>query len=363
MPQESWFKFYGRPETVMTDPEGCFRERLFREWLASKNVKWDPQPAEAARRIGILDKVLDVLKNAATRAARRAPEDTSCEALFDDCTEAHNELHRRRDYSPFQLLIGRSPPGLPLDGDKQLGEVSASLTTGEWCWFWRSRAHLHRRTKASRQFKEGAFLGPARVLLQERERKGDDLKYKAVVWIGDGDQLVRCSSTHLPPVSTAEQTLCSLRDGEAQTFQQVVQELPKRNFVDLVGQSSPVEEDFEEPMNVASSDNELHEDFLSGDEFSSAPEIAPTEPDDSEVLKDPQMTVKHGQHQHMQRHQRQRHQNLQKHHLRPKSIRVHPPHIHPPYNSHRRRSRQQHHRQTHHRRQTYLQSQCLSLEQ
>ena len=118
MLQESWFKFYGRPETVMTDLEGCFRERLFREWLASKNVRWDPQPAEAAWRIGILDKVLDVLKNAATRAVRRAPEDTSCEALFDDCTEAHNELHRRRGYSPFQLLIG--PPGLPLDGDKQL---------------------------------------------------------------------------------------------------------------------------------------------------------------------------------------------------------------------------------------------------
>ena len=36
MLHESWFKFYGRPETVMTDPEGCFRERLFREWLASK---------------------------------------------------------------------------------------------------------------------------------------------------------------------------------------------------------------------------------------------------------------------------------------------------------------------------------------
>ena len=129
MLQESWFKFYGRPETVMTDPEGCFRDRLFRERLASKNVKWDPQPAEAPWRIGILDKVLDVLKNAATRAARRAPEDTSCEALFDDCTEAHNELHRRKGYSPFQLLIGRSPPGLPLDGDKQLGELCASLTS------------------------------------------------------------------------------------------------------------------------------------------------------------------------------------------------------------------------------------------
>ena len=95
-------------------------------------------------------------------------------------------------------------------------------SSGEWCWFWRSRAHLHRRTKASRQFKEGAFLGPARVLLQQRERKRDDIKYKTVVWNVDGDQLVRCSSAHLRPVSTAEQTLCSLRDGEARTFQQVV---------------------------------------------------------------------------------------------------------------------------------------------
>ena len=124
------------------------------------------------------------------------------------------------------------------------------MVIGEWCWFWRSRAHLHRRTKASRQFKEGAFLGPARVLLQERERKSDNIKNKAVVWIVDGDQLVLCSSAHLRPVSTAEQTLCSLRDGEARTFQHVVRELPKRNFVDLVGQPSPVEEDFEEPMDV-----------------------------------------------------------------------------------------------------------------
>ena len=73
------------------------------------------------------------------------------------------------------------------------------------------------------------------------ERKADGIMYKAVVWIVDGDQLVRCSSAHLRLVSTAEQTLCSLRDGEARTFQQVVRELPKRNFVDLVGQPSPIE--------------------------------------------------------------------------------------------------------------------------
>ena len=62
-----------------------------------------------------------------------------------------------------------------------------------------------------------------------------------------------------------------------------MQELPKRNFVDLVGQPTPAEEDFEEPMDVASSDEELHEDFFSGEEFASGP-------DESEVPKDPQMT-------------------------------------------------------------------------
>ena len=136
-----------------------------------------------------------------------------------------------------------------------------SMVIGRMVLVLALRAHLHRRTKSSRQFKEGAFLGPARVLLQERERKADDIKYKAVVWIVDGDQLVRCSSAHLRPVSTAEQTLCSLRDGEARTFQQVVRELPKRNFVDLVGQPSPIEEDFEERMDVTYSDEELPEDF------------------------------------------------------------------------------------------------------
>ena len=53
--------------------------------------------------------------------------------------------------------------------------------------------------------------------------------------------------------------------------------------MDLVGQPSPVEEDFEEPMDVASSNNELHEDFVSSDEFASAP-------DDSGVPKVPQMS-------------------------------------------------------------------------
>ena len=82
---------------VMTDLEGCFGEELFREWLASKKVRWNPQLGEAVWRVGVLVTVLDVEKYA-TRAARRAPHDTSCQDIFDKCTEAHNELHWRRGY-------------------------------------------------------------------------------------------------------------------------------------------------------------------------------------------------------------------------------------------------------------------------
>ena len=204
-------------------------------------------------------------------------------------------------------------------------------------------------------------MGPARVLLQKRERKGDDVKYKAVVWFVDGDQLVRCSSSHLRPVSTAEQTPCSLRDGEAQTFQQVVQELPKRNFVDLVGQPSPVEEELEEPMNVASGDNELHEDFLSGDEFASAPE-------DSEVPKDPQMPNQTRSASSYAKTPATMSPESTEAPFIPKveqsSSTARPSVTRPPTvpHSHRHRNHQQYHRQPHHHIWNCLQSQCLSLE-
>ena len=127
-----------------------------REWLASKNVRMDPQPREAAWRIGVLDKVLDVIKNTATRAARR-------EDNFDNCSAAHNELHRRRWCSLFQLLMGRSPLGLPLEDEKELWEISASLTTDV-----RRRLHIQRECYKSYLDEElGLSTGTTRNTLVE----------------------------------------------------------------------------------------------------------------------------------------------------------------------------------------------------
>ena len=40
---------------------------------------------------------------------------------------------------------------------------------------------------------DGVFLGPARVLLQERETTAEGVRVKGVVWITKGTSLVRCA--------------------------------------------------------------------------------------------------------------------------------------------------------------------------
>ena len=45
---------------------------------------------------------------------------------------------------------------------------------GEWCWYWRSGEHKGSRTKG------GVFLGPARVLIQERETTAEGVRMKVL---------------------------------------------------------------------------------------------------------------------------------------------------------------------------------------
>ena len=68
---------------------------------------------------------------------------------------------------------------------------------------------------------------------------------KAIAWIVDGDQLIRCYTAHMRPLTKAEQKLCSLHDGQTTSFHECVRHLPRRNCIDLSGQSAP-HSDFEE---------------------------------------------------------------------------------------------------------------------
>ena len=47
-------------------------------------------------------------KQSAIREARRTPDSVTIQEIFDDCTTAHNDLHRNRGFSPWQLLLGKN---------------------------------------------------------------------------------------------------------------------------------------------------------------------------------------------------------------------------------------------------------------
>ena len=81
------------------------------------------------------------------------------------------------------------------------------------------------------------FLGPARVLLQERETTAEGVRVKGVFWITEGTSLVRCAVQHLRSLSESQKILCNIADTEAISFQDFVRRLPHRTFLDLTTQS------------------------------------------------------------------------------------------------------------------------------
>ena len=94
--------------------------------------------------------------------------------------------------------------------------------------------------------KGGVFLGPARVLLQERETTAEGVRMKGVVWITEGTSLVRCVVQRLRSLVESEKRLCNIADTEAISFQDLVRRLPHSPFLDLTTQTDAPDEVREE---------------------------------------------------------------------------------------------------------------------
>ena len=84
--------------------------------------------------------------------------------------------------------------------------------------------------------KGGVFLGPARVLIQERETTAEGVRMKGVVWITEGT-LVRCAVQHLRSLSESEKRWCSIADTEAMSFQDLARRLPHSTYLGLTTQT------------------------------------------------------------------------------------------------------------------------------
>ena len=66
-------------------------------------------------------------KQAAIRVARRSPDSVTIQEIFDDCTTAHNGFHRYRGFSPWQLLLGKTPSDKSICENPDLAQCNVEV--------------------------------------------------------------------------------------------------------------------------------------------------------------------------------------------------------------------------------------------
>ena len=125
-PLDHWVKYYGKPDSVRTDPEGAFRDQGFRRGLAAKSIRLDIDPGEVSWKTGVLGKTLETIKQSEIRVARRTPGSVTIQEIFDECT-GHNNLYRSRGFSPWQLLLGKTPTDKSVCENPDLAQCSVEV--------------------------------------------------------------------------------------------------------------------------------------------------------------------------------------------------------------------------------------------
>ena len=67
------------------------------------------------------------MKQSAIRVARRTPDSVTIQQVFDECTTAHNDKHRNRGFSPWQLLLGKTPTDKSVCENPDLAQCSVEV--------------------------------------------------------------------------------------------------------------------------------------------------------------------------------------------------------------------------------------------
>ena len=129
------------------------------------------------------------------------------------------------------------------------GRGPTKSVAGERCWYWREKP----RGKASaveRNKYQGRLYGPATVLYQQRRVDPDRgiNKRHGIVWVVDGDRLIRCSPAHLRVMEGCEKMLEAVRDTERQAFAKAYRMLGDGTFEDLTETPEPPGQSFEDPV-------------------------------------------------------------------------------------------------------------------
>ena len=68
--------------------------------------------------------------------------------------------------------------------------------SSDWVWYWGSTKH----SRQTAHTQGGRFLGPARVLLQEREQTEEEVRHHSVVWAVHGGRRLRMAPGTASPI-------------------------------------------------------------------------------------------------------------------------------------------------------------------
>ena len=157
--QNHWMNYCGKAIIFRTDPEGALRDKGFRLGLAAKSIR-----LECSGKYWIaLNRYQHVWLEEVFTVSQFKKSSTWC-------TTAHNDFHRNRGLSPWQLEeAAKRRLRVKEESYKAYIEEELSLrkrrreihqarpwrhwAAGEWCWYWRSGRHRGSRMK------DGVFLG------------------------------------------------------------------------------------------------------------------------------------------------------------------------------------------------------------
>lgn len=253
--EQGWVQYHGLPNTLRSDPEGCFRGLDLESSAKSRGVEVAPCPGEDHGQIGVVEATIGKIKEDARTFLRSQDCDPFVGIL--QMVSAHNHLDRIGGFAPSQWAYGRFPTlgNRLFEGGNEIPFHCAEAVDSDL------RANLNLRVKAEelyrrsqavfkinralnskprsysvylpgdlvyyRRFKTplsqqpshvgldqaklrlARWFGPARVLATETRSETDPPTKKpgSVVWLIAAGRLKRCSPQQLRHCSDRERIL------------------------------------------------------------------------------------------------------------------------------------------------------------
>ena len=131
--------------------------------LEASSIQMDSMPGQARWEIGGIERPFGPVKGLMTALARECPG-RSCEEYLARAMATYNDFDRRRDFSPLQAALGRTPDldGSFMDAPGRPGELAEDGVGGRG-----------RQVRVERQVHAPGAGGPPQVNMRRAREEGE----------------------------------------------------------------------------------------------------------------------------------------------------------------------------------------------